>query len=91
MLYFSSLSVTDDKQRDRKHPFSFPQCRQGNMGLGGWGLFGVAVLGDLVLYAEGGLSLVLRTEDVWRRCNKPIHRNSGVLSQGFLTPTMQSG
>ena len=30
MLYFSPLSVTDDsdKQRDRKHPFSFPQCRQ---------------------------------------------------------------
>jgi hypothetical protein len=27
MLYFSPLSVTDDKQRDRKHPFSFPQCR----------------------------------------------------------------
>ena len=27
MLYFSPLSVTDDKQRDRKHPFSFPQCK----------------------------------------------------------------
>ncbi len=24
MLYFSPLSVTDDKQRDRNHPFSFP-------------------------------------------------------------------
>ena len=23
------------KQRDRNHPFSFPQCRQGNMRLGG--------------------------------------------------------
>ena len=32
MLYFSPLSVTDDKQRDRRHPFSFPQCRQGNLG-----------------------------------------------------------
>jgi hypothetical protein len=48
LLYFSPLSVTDDKQLDRKHPFSFPQCRQGNMGLGGWGVFGGAVLGDLV-------------------------------------------
>jgi hypothetical protein len=28
MLYFSPLSVTDDKQLDRKHPFSFPQCSQ---------------------------------------------------------------
>ena len=36
MLYFSPLSVTDDKQRDRKHPFSSPQCSQGNMGVGGW-------------------------------------------------------
>ena len=27
MLYFSPLSVTDDKQLDRKHPFSFPQCK----------------------------------------------------------------
>ena len=35
MLYFSPLSVTDDKQRDRKHPFSFPQCRQGRW-VGGW-------------------------------------------------------
>ena len=24
-------SFLSDKQRDRKHPFSFPQCRQGNM------------------------------------------------------------
>jgi hypothetical protein len=31
-LHFSPLSVTDDKQRDRNHPFSFPQCRQGNLG-----------------------------------------------------------
>jgi hypothetical protein len=30
-LYFSPLSVTDGKQRDRNHPFSSPQCRQGNM------------------------------------------------------------
>ena len=35
MLYFSPLSVTDDKQLDRKHPFSFPQCRQGRW-VGGW-------------------------------------------------------
>ena len=55
MLYFSPLSVTDDNQRDRKHTFSFPQCkhkhkhkykhkhkcRQGNMGLGGGGYLGV--------------------------------------------------
>ena len=27
-------SFLSDKQRDRKHPFSFPQCRQGNMRLG---------------------------------------------------------
>ena len=36
-LYSSPLSVTHDKQRDRNHPFSFPQCRQGKMGVGGWG------------------------------------------------------
>ena len=35
MLYFSPLSVTDDKQRDRKHPFSFPQCRQAGQNVGG--------------------------------------------------------
>ena len=35
MLYFSPLSVTDDKQRDRNHPFSFPQCRQGGQNGGG--------------------------------------------------------
>ena len=55
MLYFSPLSVTDDKQRDHKHPFSFPQCRQDNgtiQYVGGKG--GVsrsssgAVIGDLV-------------------------------------------
>jgi hypothetical protein len=37
MLYFSPLSVTDDKQRDRKHPFLFPQCRQAGQNSGGWG------------------------------------------------------
>ena len=40
MLYFSPLSVTDDKQRDRKHPFSFPQCRQTGQN--------IVLLGDLV-------------------------------------------
>jgi len=50
MLYFSPLSVTDDKQRDRKHPFSFPQCRQGNLGNCSMylGTLLVPVLGDLV-------------------------------------------
>ena len=38
--HFSPLSVTDDKQRDRKHPFSSPQCRQGNGTIQGcWLLF----------------------------------------------------
>ena len=27
---------TDDKQRDRNHPFSFSQCRQSGQNLGGW-------------------------------------------------------
>ena len=34
MLYFSTLSVTHGKQRDRKHPFSTVQAGQ-NMGVGG--------------------------------------------------------
>jgi len=54
MLYFSPLSVTDDKQLDRKHLFSFPQCRQGNMGLGGWGVFG-----DLVDVSVWGIVLCI--------------------------------
>ena len=42
MLYFSPLSVKDDEQRDRNHPFSFPQCRQSGQNgwvgaTGGWG------------------------------------------------------
>ena len=51
MLYFSPLSVTDDKQRDRKHPFSFPQCRQGNMGNRS---YPGTVLGDVVGAAAWG-------------------------------------
>jgi hypothetical protein len=34
------LLATDDKQRDRKHPFSFPQCRQTGQN--------IVLLGDLV-------------------------------------------
>ena len=64
MLYFSPLSVTDDKQRDRKHPFSFPQCRQGNgtiqdeyvAGEGGVSRSSSgAVIGDLVDAAAWGI------------------------------------
>ena len=34
-LYSRPSSVTNGEQRDRNHPFSLLQCRQGNMGGGG--------------------------------------------------------
>ena len=45
-LYFSPLSVTDDKQRDRNHPFSssYSAGRGGSLGV-----FGCLCLGNVVL------------------------------------------
>ena len=50
MLYFSPLSVTDDKQRDRNHPFSSPQCRQGKLG----DVVGAAACGSKIYTLRGG-------------------------------------
>ena len=52
MLYFSPLSVTDDKQRDRNHPFSSSY----SAGRAIWGLGAIlgTVLGDVVGAAAWG-------------------------------------
>ena len=49
-MYFSPLSVTDDKQRDRNHPFSSPQCRQGKLG----DVVGAAACGSKIYTLRGG-------------------------------------
>ena len=60
MLYFSPLSVTDDKQRDRHHPFSFPQCRQAGQNGGGW----VGGWGGGAQISRGGLKGAARQKRI---------------------------
>jgi hypothetical protein len=68
MLYFSPLSVTDDKQRDRKHPFSFPQCRQAGQNWGTWGSCGCLYWIAFIVQAGLGWGGWLRT-NVYAACS----------------------
>ena len=74
MLYFSPLSVTDDKQRDRNHPFSSPQYRQGNGTIQGCSLLFVLYL-DCPLLATfnatcwGGVVLGWLPTNVYAACS----------------------
>ena len=94
MLYFSPLSVTDDKQRDRNHPFSFPQCRQAGQNGGGWVCGCVCVWGggivpcvsnktviSIIIYVDRVLDFLWLCCGYWaRRPSNHIYRSISELS-----------